>query len=97
MIKLVDLTVAIYRDLLKQSVAGVLIIVPEEFSELSETTKEEIQALEQVMLEEATTVPVYFVVENAEVREMYRKVKKNADALRPGASGLESENYYGFR
>ena len=92
MVKLVDLTIAMYRDLLKQSVAGVLIIVPEDMSELSETTKEEIQALEQVMLEEATTVPVYFVVENTEVRELYDKVKKNADALRPGASGLESKH-----
>ena len=69
-----DLTVGLYRDLLKHSVASILIIVPSDFSTISDDVKEQIQELEQ-MLEETTTVPVYFVVESPDVDELYKIVK----------------------
>ncbi|CAG7838339.1 unnamed protein product [Allacma fusca] len=89
-VKLMDLTVGMYRDLLKHSVAGILIIVPADLSDISETTKEQIQDLESVMLEEATSVPVYFVKEDDDVLQLYSTVKSNADILGPTSTGFET-------
>jgi hypothetical protein len=91
-VKLVDLTVSIYRDLIRHNVGGVVILIPSDFSALAAEVKEQIQELEQVMLDESTSIPVYFVRENKDVVEMYETVKRSAESLGAKSSATESKS-----
>lgn len=86
-----DLTVSVYRDLLKHNVGGVVIIVPMEWKELSQEIKEQIQELERIMLDESTSVPVYFIRESKEVVEMYETVQRSAESQGMKLSATESK------
>jgi hypothetical protein len=90
LIKLVDLSTSVYRDLLKFSVAGIVIIVPSDFTPLSPPVIEQIQVLEQIMLEETTSVPIYFIKESEEVMEVYKTVKDSAESLGATTSALQT-------
>lgn len=86
-----DLSTSVYRDLLKFSVAGIVIIVPTDFTQLSPLAIEQIQVLEQIMLEETTSVPIYFIRESVEVMEVYKTVKESAESLGVATSALQSK------
>jgi len=98
LVKLVDLTIGMYRDLLKYSVAGVIIIVPspQEIKGLSNETIEQIHELEDVMLQQGdgtespTVVPVYFIEQSEEVTEVYETVKESAESLGTSSTGLQT-------
>jgi len=78
-------------DLLRHSVAGILIIVPSDFSDLSKELRDQIQELEQTMLEESTSVPVYFTVESEDILNVFETVKQSGDSLGPKSSALQSK------
>lgn len=90
LVRLVDLSVSMYRDLLKFDVAGIVIVVPSNFAQLSAEVIEQIHSLEQVMLEDTTTVPVYFINETDDLREVYDTVKESAESLGQKTSTLQS-------
>lgn len=89
-VRLVDLTVTMYRDLLRHSVAGVVVIVPSDITSITGELKEQIQELEQVMLEEFSTVPVYFIQESQDVNEVYQTIKDSAESMGTASSALQT-------
>lgn len=89
-VRLVDLTVTLYRDLLRHSVAGVVIIVPADLSSITGELREQIQELEQAMLEEFTSVPVYFIQDNPDVTEVYNTIKASAESLGTASTALQT-------
>ncbi len=80
-----------YRDLIKYSVAGIVIIVPSDVVSLSPDLIDQIQQLEQIMIEETTSVPVYFIRETEEVLELYETVKESAESLGVSSSAFQSK------
>jgi hypothetical protein len=89
-IKLIDLTLAVYRDLLRHNVGGIVVIIPTNFKSLSPEAREQIYELEHVLLDEATSVPVYFIRETPEVIEMYETVRKSAEVMGTKLSATQS-------
>ncbi|CAL8129212.1 unnamed protein product [Orchesella dallaii] len=89
-VRLVDLTVNMYKDLLTAQVAGIVIIVPADLSSISGEIRDQIQELEQAMLSDFTTVPVYFIQETQEVNQVYQTIKESAESLGAASSALQT-------
>ncbi|ODM97538.1 Nicalin-1 [Orchesella cincta] len=89
-VRLVDLTVNMYKDLLTAQVAGIVIIVPADLSSISGEIRDQIQELEQAMLADFTTVPVYFIQETQEVNQVYQTIKESAESLGAASTALQT-------
>ncbi|GAB6032445.1 hypothetical protein CHUAL_011083 [Chamberlinius hualienensis] len=89
MARITELKSSKYRDIINQGAAGLVILIPENFSTLSNLYKEHILELESTILEEETSVPVYFAVETPALLEIYYEVENSA-ATDHKTSGAEA-------
>jgi len=82
-----------YRNLLKYSVAGIVIIVPSsKLSTLEPEVIDQIHQLEEILIEEATSVPVYLIQEDEEAQKLYETVQESAESLGATSSAFQSKN-----
>ncbi|XP_059171419.1 BOS complex subunit NCLN-like [Physella acuta] len=74
--KLKDVTMTKYRDLMTQNAGALLVILPNNFMELSAEEKQHLQNLEHDLLQEPTTVPVYFATQSEYLEDIYLDVQE---------------------
>ncbi|CAL1531840.1 unnamed protein product [Lymnaea stagnalis] len=74
--KLQDVTMPKYRDLMTQNAASLLIILPKNLNNLSLDEKQLLQSLEQELLQEPSSVPVYFTTESEYLDDIYLDVQE---------------------
>jgi len=95
-VKIVDLTISVYRDLIRHNVGGIVIIIPADLTTITGELKEQIQELEQVMLDESTSIPVYFIRESKEVMELYEAVRLSSESFGTKTSATQSNRYFKY-
>lgn len=88
--RITELTAAKYRDIISQMAGGLIILLPEHLNAISAQEKQHILELERTILEEETSVPVYFAIETAEVRQIYKNVENsmNTDGMGSAAEAM---------
>ncbi|KAH9499321.1 tRNA (cytosine-5-)-methyltransferase ncl1 [Bulinus truncatus] len=76
--RLQDVTIAKYKDLMTQNAGALLVILPKNLTELSSEDKQHLQNLEQELLQEPSTVPVYFALESEYINDIYTDVQEGS-------------------
>ncbi|CAG5120235.1 unnamed protein product [Candidula unifasciata] len=74
--RLQDVTMPKYRELMSQNAGALLVILPKNLSALSLEEKQHLQSLEQELLQEAVSVPVYFATESEFLNDIYLDVQE---------------------
>ncbi|RUS85048.1 hypothetical protein EGW08_007185 [Elysia chlorotica] len=74
--KLQDVTMPKYRDLMTQNAGALLVILPSNLTSLSPEEKQHLQSLEQELMHEQSTVPVYFALESEYLQDIYVDVQE---------------------
>lgn len=74
-VRLREITVPKYRDLMSQNVGALLILLPDNFKNISIDDREHLYSLERELLLEETNVPVYFAYETEYLTNIYKDVK----------------------
>ncbi|XP_072038125.1 BOS complex subunit NCLN-like isoform X2 [Amphiura filiformis] len=90
--RLADLTSDRYRDIIEQSAGALLVLLPQNFSSL---TQEQWLELEPQMLEQETTVPVYFAYEDEQLLDIHDQIQQavSSDQAASAAEALLSAVY----
>ncbi|KAL5003981.1 hypothetical protein ScPMuIL_017437 [Solemya velum] len=76
--RLLEITVAKYRELLTENAGALLVLLPQDYQELSADSRKHLQSLERDLLMEETAIPVYFATETEELREIYEDIKRSS-------------------
>ncbi|BFY98506.1 hypothetical protein BsWGS_01546 [Bradybaena similaris] len=98
--RLQDVTMPKYRELMNQNAGALLVILPENLTLLSLEERQHLQSLEQELLQEAVSVPVYFATESEFLKDIYIDVQEgNAGDNAPTAweALLSSATANGFQ
>ncbi|XP_029639648.1 nicalin [Octopus sinensis] len=74
-VRLRELTVVSYRKLVSQNVGAVLVLLPDNFTNITVEEKERLYGLERDLLLEETNVPVFFAYESEALSNIYIDVK----------------------
>ncbi|KAI8789197.1 BOS complex subunit ncln-like [Biomphalaria glabrata] len=74
--RLQDVTMAKYKELMTQNAGSLLVILPKNLTALSPEEKQHLQSLEQDLLVEPSTVPVYFTVESEYINDIYKDIQE---------------------
>ncbi|XP_075536169.1 BOS complex subunit ncln [Dermacentor variabilis] len=77
--RLADLTHGQFNEVIQQGAAGVLIFLPQNFSDVSPDKLKALMELEHALQEDAVPVPVYFAYETDELKDMYKSVQRTSD------------------
>ncbi|KAH8039659.1 hypothetical protein HPB51_008252 [Rhipicephalus microplus] len=77
--RLADLTHGQFNEVIQQGAAGVLIFLPQNFSDVAPDKLKALMELEHALQEDAVPVPVYFAYETDELKDMYRSVQRTSD------------------
>ncbi|XP_033634705.1 nicalin-1-like [Asterias rubens] len=84
--KLADLTAVRYRDMMEQSAGGLLILIPKELSTLPQEVIKHWLELEPQMMEQETTMPVYFAHEDEDLLEILEEVQRAGGSDQAGTA-----------
>ncbi|GFO13534.1 nicalin [Plakobranchus ocellatus] len=74
--KLQDVTMPKYRDLMTQNAGALLVILPNNLTSLLPEEKQHLQSLEYELMQEQSTVPVYFALESEYLTDIYVDVQE---------------------
>ncbi|XP_005090447.1 nicalin-1 [Aplysia californica] len=74
--KLQDVTMPKYRDLMTQNAGALLVILPQNLGNLSAEERQHLQSLEREIVQEPTSVPVYFALEQEYLKDIYLDVQE---------------------
>ncbi|KAL8588571.1 hypothetical protein ACOMHN_059525 [Nucella lapillus] len=76
--RLRDVTMPKYRDLATNNAGALLVLLPQDLAQLSSEEQEHLQSLERDLMQEETSVPVFFAQETPELREIYQDLEHGA-------------------
>nr|CAG4643793.1 EOG090X02MW [Lepidurus arcticus] len=71
---IMDITFARFKELIQESAGAIVLILPNDIHKLNSKVKEHILELEQALLGEEVSIPVYFVFETPDVLEIYHNI-----------------------
>ncbi|XP_070210935.1 BOS complex subunit NCLN-like [Littorina saxatilis] len=73
--RLRDVTMPKFRDLVTNNAGALLVLLPQDLSKLSAEEREHLQSLERDLMQEETSLPVYFSPETEELQEIYQDLE----------------------
>ncbi|XP_076465147.1 BOS complex subunit ncln-like [Babylonia areolata] len=76
--RLRDVTMPKYRDLAANNAGALLVLLPQDLAQLSPEEQEHLQSLERDLMQEETSVPVFFAQETAELQDIYKDLEHGA-------------------
>ncbi|XP_022103016.1 nicalin-like isoform X2 [Acanthaster planci] len=93
--RLADLTAIGYREMMEQSAGGLLILLPKDLSTLPQDVLKHWLELEPQMMEQETTMPVYFAHEDEKLLAILEEINKagSSDQAGTAAEALLSAVY----
>lgn len=93
--RLSDLTAERYRDIIEQSAGALLVLLPQNFSSLPQEVIQQWLDLEPQMMEQETTVPVYFAYEDDHLLDIHDQIQQavSSDQAASAAEALLSAVY----
>lgn len=87
-VKMAELSVAGFRELVSSGVGGLLILIPPGLAGLSAEAREAVLQLEEELVGGDLEIPVYFAEETEELVELYETLKSEGEGGEPSSSAL---------
>ncbi|KAK2177660.1 hypothetical protein NP493_587g04014 [Ridgeia piscesae] len=98
--KLQDLAMDKYREIVSQNAGALLVLLPQNLTELPNIVKEHLLELEQDLMQEETPLPVYFATETPQLLDIYADVKTSMNSDQAGSAAealLHAASANGFQ
>ncbi|XP_023344303.1 nicalin-1-like [Eurytemora carolleeae] len=87
-VKMAELSVAGFRDLVSSGVGGLLLLIPPGLAGLSAEAREAVLQLEEELVGGDLEIPVYFAEENPELNELYETLRSEGEGGEDASSAL---------